>query len=120
MPAKNHFAAIEPGIGTTTYMMSAQTPENRPIRTPANGATDIARAFGETFTQRITKVITNKKVEPRHRSQVRCHFGIGAPELLRGAVIGRHPDPVDKKISHPKNDKGDYNCENKTLDVHIN
>jgi len=34
MPAKNHFAAIEPGIGTTTYMMSAQTPENNPIRRP--------------------------------------------------------------------------------------
>jgi hypothetical protein len=51
---------------------------------------------------------------------VRRHFGIGAPELLRGTVIGRHPDPVDKKISHPKNDKGDCNCENKTLDVHIN
>jgi hypothetical protein len=25
---------------------------------------------------------------------------------------------VDKKISYPKNDKGDNNCENKTFGVH--
>jgi hypothetical protein len=34
IPAKNHFVAIKHGIGTTTYMMIAQTPENSPINTP--------------------------------------------------------------------------------------
>jgi len=59
-----------------------------------------------------------QKLSAEHPSHAGCHFGIGAPEPLRGPVIGRHPEPVDEKISHPKNDKRDDNGKNKTLDVH--
>jgi hypothetical protein len=38
---------------------------------------------------------------------------------LGGAIIGHHPDAVDEKVSPPKNGKGDYDCENKTLDIHL-
>jgi len=46
------------------------------------------------------------------------HRGISAPELLGAAIIGHHPDSMDKKISHPKNHKGDDDCENKAFGVH--
>src|SRR5438552_9983908 len=41
MPTKNHLAAMDPGIGTTTYIMIAQVPEKRPIeKAIPNGATE--------------------------------------------------------------------------------
>jgi hypothetical protein len=38
---------------------------------------------------------------------------------LGGAIIGLHPDAVDEKVSHEKNDKGDDDCETKTYDIHL-
>jgi len=54
----------------------------------------------------------------KHATHSGFHFRINAPELLCGAVIGRHPNPVDKEISQPKNYEGDDDCENETFDVH--
>jgi len=37
---------------------------------------------------------------------------------LGGPVIGRHPNAVNEEISHPKNDKGDGDCEKKAFGIH--
>jgi len=55
----------------------------------------------------------------KHATHSGFHFRINAPELLCGAVIGRHPNPVDKEISYPKNDKADGDSENETFDIYF-
>ena len=59
-----------------------------------------------------------EQLRGKHPTDAGVHFRIAAPELLRGPVIGHHPDAMDEKVGDKDDNECNGDSEKQTFDIH--